>query len=122
MPETRFAADVFFAAWSEQTRHLPCVLPITELERARGASAPMRAVDAATRETYAYLHTILGHTPAEARRACDRFVEVLVDWTRMDGRDRASLQKGLRGSERLNQVPAWALPLDELSDHPWLQV
>jgi hypothetical protein len=122
MPETRFAADVFFAAWSEQTSHLRCVLPITELERARGTSAPMRALGRAVRETYDYLHTILGHGPAEAHRACDRFADVLVDWSRADARDREALRGALRAAERLHQVPAWALPLDEVSDHPWLQV
>jgi hypothetical protein len=121
MPETRFAADVFFAAWSEQTSHLPCVLPITEIERARGTSAPMRAIGHAVADTYQHLHVILGHGPSEAHRQCDRFVDALVGWTRTDARDREVLRTALRAAERLHQVPAWALPL-EVSDYPWLQV
>jgi hypothetical protein len=122
MAQTRFPADVFFEAWHEHTRHLPCVLPISDLERARGSSAGMRAIDAAVRDTYNYLHNILGHGPTDARHTCERFVGVLVDWTRLDGRDRDALVAGLRGEERLAQVPSWALPLDEFADHPWLQV
>ncbi|MDB4948204.1 MAG: hypothetical protein JWM27_853 [Gemmatimonadetes bacterium] len=122
MAETRFPADVFFEAWNEQTRHLPRVLPITEPERARGTSAPTRAIEAAVRDTYGYLHTFLGHGPTEARGACERFVDALVDWTRLDGRDRGALLAAVRGQERLTQVPSWALPLDEFADHPWLQL
>lgn len=121
MTDARFASNIFFDAWCDHTHHLPRMLPITQVERARGASFPARALEAAVRDTYTYLHVILGYSPREAQRACERFADATVEWTCTDGRDRAALQAALRQEETLRHTSA-AEPatLDESSNHPWL--
>lgn len=112
MPETREPWEVFFESWAERTPHVRRAFPVAGSGRVR--SPAFLALDTARSRAEIYSRDVLRWPRLDARLAVGYMVLALIEWTRLDGEDRATLRGRLRDAqERGRAEAAQGLPAAE---------
>jgi hypothetical protein len=104
MRDTREPWEIFFESWAERTQHVRRVTPIAGAGRVR--SPAFGALDTARSRTEIYARDVLRWPRLEARLVAGFMALALIEWTRLDGEDRAALRAHLLAAQERGRTEA----------------